>query len=220
MISDYELAMMSQAIKLRLSYYEAISYAKILAESSIRYPIVEYLERRLSLKKLELEYTHPIFKRKRCDLYVEKGSGENTERVVFEFKYVKDTTSDLFQDYFDDIIRLHYLHNAGMQALFLVCGSTLNFNSQFRRTKNRTVQLGRKKMRPSGLFSRCLSFSAVNPQKSISTNRYRKYYNEFCNNYNFRQSGQIHPTTLLIRTRLIKLLNGFDQQSVGIWEVL
>lgn len=48
MISDVDLAKLSQAIKLRLSYYEAISYAKVLAESSIRYPVVEYLERRLS----------------------------------------------------------------------------------------------------------------------------------------------------------------------------
>lgn len=219
MISDVDLAKLSQAIKLRLSYYEAISYAKILAESSIRYPVAEYLERRLSYKKLVLEFTNPIFQRKRCDLYVENGTGANIERIVFEFKYVRDTTSGLFQDYFDDILRLHYLHNDGMQALFIVCGSTLNFNSQFRSTKNRTIQLSHKKRRPSGLFSQCLSFSAGRPVKSFSTNKYQQYYTEFCNNYNFRQPQQTHPTAINIQTRLVKIINDIDQQSVGVWEV-
>lgn len=48
MISDIEIAQLSQAINLRLSYYETISFANVLAESSIRYPVAEYLERRLS----------------------------------------------------------------------------------------------------------------------------------------------------------------------------
>lgn len=220
MISDVDLATLSQAIKLRLSYYEAISYAKVLAESSIRYPVVEYLERRLSYKNIVLEYSNPIFQRKRCDLYVEKVIGANIERIVFEFKYVRDTTSGLFQDYFDDILRLHYLHNDGIQALFIVCGSTLIFNSQFRSIKNRTTQLGNKKGRPSGMFSQCLSFSARRPDKSFSTNKYQPYYTEFCNNYNFRQPQQIHPAAINIQTRLVKIINDFDQQSVGIWEVL
>lgn len=220
MISDIELAKMSQAIKLRLSYYEAISYAKVLAESSIRYPVAEYLERRLSYKNLVLEYSNPIFQRKRCDLCVEKGAGANLERIVFEFKYVRDTTAGLFQDYFDDILRLHYLHNDGMQALFVVCGNTLNFNSQFRRTKSQTTQLSNKKGLPSGLFSQCVSFSIGRPVKAFSTAKYRKYYQEFCKNYIFRQQNQTHPTAVAIQTRLIKLINDFDQQSVGIWEVL
>lgn len=220
MISDIDLAKMSQAIKLRLSYYEAISYAKVLAESSIRYPVAEYLERRLSYKNLVLEYSNPVFQRKRCDLYVERGTGANIERIVFEFKYVRDTTSSLFQDYFDDILRLHYLRATGMQTLFVVCGSTLNFNSQFRNTKNRTTQLGHKKGRPSGLFSQCLSFSTKSPNKSISTNNYNQYYAEFRRNYSFRQPNQTHPNVIVIQTRLIKLINDFDQQAVGIWEVL
>jgi len=126
----------------------------------------------------------------------------------------------LFQDYFDDILRLHYLHNDGMKALFIVCGGTLNFNSQFRSTKNRTTQLSNKKGLPSGLFSQCLSFSVRRPTKSFSTNKYQQYYTEFCNNYNFKQPQLTHPTTINIQTRLVKIINDFDQQSVGIWEVL
>ena len=156
MISDTELATLSQAVFLRLSYFQAISYANILAESSIRYPVAEYLERRLFCDRMVLEFSNPIFKKRRCDLYVEKGAAD---KAIFEFKYVRDNTSYEFQDYFDDILRLHYLHLIGIQSLFVVCGDALNFNNQFRSIKKRSKLLGNKKSRPSGKFSQVLSFS-------------------------------------------------------------
>ncbi len=216
MINDIELAKMSHAVNLRLSYFVTISYANILAESSIRYPVVEYLERRLSYTKLKLEYDHPVFKRKKCDLYVEK----NIDRIVFEFKYVRDNTSSLFQDYFDDILRLHYLHAKGIQSLFVVCGDPMNFNNQFRSIKGRTLRLGSRKERPSGVFSQVLSFSTRKPNKRFSTNKYFKNYNDFCLHYDFRNSIEIHPTNITIQTRLISLIHGDSQQSIGIWEVI
>lgn len=216
MISDVEIAQLSQAINLRLSYYETISFANILAESSIRYPVAEYLERRLSYKNMVLEYTNPIFKRRRCDLYVERKG----QKTIFEFKFVRDTTVSLFQDYFDDILRLHYLHADGIQALFVVCGSPVNFNSQFRSIKKRTTFLAGRKGRASGPFSKVLSFSTANPLKTIDTKKHKSSYNEFCNHYEFRNATKSHPGAMTIQTRLIKLIHDWGQQSVGIWEVL
>lgn len=216
MISDVEIALLSQAINLRLSYYETISFANILAESSIRYPVAEYLERRLSYKNIVLEYANPTFKRRRCDLFVER----NGQKTIFEFKYVRDTTASLFQDYFDDILRLHYLHADGIQTLFVVCGSPVNFNSQFRSVKKRTAVLVGKKGRASGPFSKVLSFSTVNSIKNIDTTKHQSNYNEFCKHYEFKNAAISHPGALNIRTRLIKLIHDWGQQSVGIWEVL
>lgn len=216
MISDVEIALLSQAINLRLSYYETISFANILAESSIRYPVAEYLERRLSYKNIVLEYTNPTFKRRRCDLYVERKG----QKAIFEFKYVRDTTASLFQDYFDDILRLHYLHADGIQAFFVVCGSPVNFNNQFRSIKKRTAVLVGKKGRVSGPFSKVLSFSTVNPYKTIDTKKHRSNYHDFCKHYEFRDTANFHPGAMTIQTRLIKLIHDWGQQSVGIWEVL
>lgn len=220
MISDADLATM---IFLRLSYYQAISYANILAESSIRYPVAEYLERRLSYKKVILEYPNPVFQRKRCDLYVEKKYNTGKlEQIAFEFKYVWDNTSYLFQDYFDDILRLHYLHNEGMRAFFIVCGNPINFNNQFRSVKKQKVLTGSRNRRPSGIFSRVLSFS-IDPlkiHKTLNTDKYKDYYKEFINHYEFKDTTVSHPHNLTFQTKLIKLIHGDDPHSVGIWEVL
>lgn len=216
MISDVEIAQLSQAINLRLSYYETISFANILAESSIRYPTAEYLERRLSYNNIILEYANPIFKRRRCDLYVERERKE----TIFEFKYVRDTSAAMFQDYFDDILRLHYLHADGIQALFVVCGGPVNFNSQFRSIKKRTAVLAGKKGSASGPFSKVLSFSTANPVKTIDTKKHQSNYNEFCKLYEFKDATKSHPGAMIIQTRLIKLIHELGQQSVGIWEVL
>lgn len=142
------------------------------------------------------------------------------QKTIFEFKYVRDTTASLFQDYFDDILRLHYLHTDGIQALFVVCGGPVNFNSQFRSIKNRTAVLVGKKGRPSGPFSKVLSFSTVNPSKTIDTKKHQSNYNEFCKHYEFRNAANSHPSAMTIQTRLIKLIHDWGQQSVGIWEVL
>lgn len=215
MISDVEIALLSQAINLRLSYYETTSFANILAESSIRYPVAEYLERRLSYKNIVLEYTNPTFKRRRCDLYVERKG----QKTIFEFKYVRDNTSYEFQDYFDDILRLHYLHLMGIQSLFIVCGDTLNFNNQFRSIKKRSKLLGRKKSRPSGKFSQVLSFSSNKPIKNVDTNKYLANYKDFCNHYEFNDPLVKHPISMFFQTRLICMTHKEGPQSVGVWEI-
>ena len=173
------------------------------------------MERRLSYKNIVLEYTNPTFKRKRCDLFVEKKG----QKTIFEFKYVRDTTASLFQDYFDDILRLHYLHSDGIQALFVVCGNPVNFNNQFRSIKKRTTVLGGKRGRASGPFSKVLSFSNTNPTKKIDTKKYQSNYKEFCKHYEFRDAAKSHPGAMTIQTKMIKLILDQGQQSVGIWEV-
>lgn len=68
------MAQMAQAILLHLSYIQSVSDTKLLAESSIRYPLLEYAERRFrpAPVKIELEFSHPTFARRRCDLLMEE----------------------------------------------------------------------------------------------------------------------------------------------------
>lgn len=210
---------MVQAIYLNLSYMQSVSKTDILAESSVRYPLLEYVERRCPWLKAQLEYSHPVFEKKRCDLLLQ----DSYDGSVFEFKYVNCQTRYLFQDYFDDLLRLHYLsvNGNGNKSYLIVCGNSIIFNTEFRSINPKSTKtLSGKKRKPMGLFSRCLSFNVSNTLKKIDTNNrlLKKYYKDFISSYKFRD-GRIHPTTLQFETRLVWLNYGVEPQSIGIWEV-
>lgn len=216
MISDVQLAQMAQAVYLNLSYLESVSNTKLLAESSIKYPLVEFAERRMKAKKIELEYPHPSYERRRCDLMIEDSYDKN----VFEFKYIRDVTHNEFQDYFDDFLRLHNLHELGYKSYFVVCGNSLLFNKEFRNTKTVSKVLGTSKGRPSGVFSKCLSFSVKKKCKYIDTSKFDRNYNVFTSDYKLRAAGAVHPIRQSFETRLVFLKYGDAPQSIGIWEIL
>lgn len=217
MIDDITIKKMSDAICLHLSYLESVSRTKLLAESSIRYPLLEYVERRdVNLDPL-LEYKHEVFKRRRCDLLITDRGGDKS---IFEFKYVRDDSHTEFQDYLDDLIRLYYMSKRGCKAYFVVCGNTLAFNKEFRNTKAVTTRLGSRRGRPSGLFAKCLSFNINNTDKNVSTMHFKENYKTFCGDYKFKNPADSHPASLNFRTRLVSLRYGDGVQFIGLWEVL
>lgn len=195
---------------------QSVSKTEILAESSIRYPLLEYVERRRPDLTAQLEYKHQTFLRKRCDLLLE----DKNDKSVFEFKYVNDRTRNLFQDYFDDILRLHYMSIKGYKSYFIVCGNSFNFNTEFRSVIPKASKiLSKKKRSPKGIFSQCLSFNTKNTIKSIKTKgKLNKYYQDFQINYHFID-GSSHPSLLQFETRLVYLKYGLEPQSIGIWEI-
>ena len=133
----------SQCIYNWLSYLsKASDNSKLIAESALKYPFVEYLERH-SINDVHLEVLHPLFKRKRIDSYIGKTKNHTNEidmksdQMTFvEFKFVRGDTlsSSEQQRYFDDLLRLSYLKQNFPQCecYFLVCGETFSFNSAFR----------------------------------------------------------------------------------------
>lgn len=216
MISNIQLSQMASAIYLNLSYLESVSNTKLLSESSIRYPLVEFAERRLRDSKIQLEFSHPTYERRRCDLLI----SDLTSNNVFEFKYVRENTHTEFQEYFDDLIRLHNLHSLGYKAFFIVCGNSILFNKEFRNLSAVTKIIGTKRGRPSGVFAKCLSFSVKNTNKTIDTTKYKANYSSFVADYKFRTTGKVHPAKEVFDTRLVFLKYDGSPQSVGIWEVL
>lgn len=217
MIDDGLLKSMVQAVYLNLSYMQSVSKTDILAESSIRYPLLEYVERRCSGIQAQLEYNHPVFEKRRCDLLLQ----DSSDNSVFEFKYVNCQTRYLFQDYFDDLLRLHYMSANGHKSYLIVCGNSINFNTEFRSINPKsTICLSGKKRKPMGLFSHCLSFNVNKTLKRLDTNNQslRKYYKDFKVSYKFKD-GSKHPPTMQFETRLVWLNYGVEPQSIGIWEV-
>lgn len=136
-IDDNTINSLAEAVYAYLSYVNTVSdFTRLLDESSIKNPFVEYLERKLQVKILELEHNLEDFNSKRADVaFTFQG-----EKYVFEFKYISadannnQTKKPNFQLYFNDVMRLAYLHKEyKYHSYFLVCGDRINFQKCFMR---------------------------------------------------------------------------------------
>lgn len=101
---DNNLTLIANTINLHLSYLYNVSSSINILESSIQYPLLEYMERRTHYSDISLEYKHPAFQKKRCDIF---WKDENGHSCVMEMKYHKNNSTNI--DYvLKDIIRLYF----------------------------------------------------------------------------------------------------------------
>ena len=222
MFQDYELKLMADIILHNLSYINGVSRTSVISESAIKYPLIEYVERRLKVSKVLLEYSHPIYKYRRCDMYIEHNESENPEDVkssVLEFKYIRENTHNEFQSYFDDLIRLRNILKTNRKAYFIVCGEKMLFNNQFRSYKKiQSICLPDKKPRPSGPFSKCLSFSTKSTRKEIDTDKFAENYTIFREQYKRRENPP-HPERQRFSSRLV-CISESNKMCIAIWEII
>lgn len=100
-----------------MSYTSAVGRSYVLAESSIKYPLAEYLER-TNPENIKLEYNHPKLEKRRIDIYFK--SSDDTETLI-EFKFIKDKSTrsdDEKQRIFNDLMRLYLSLENGEQCYF------------------------------------------------------------------------------------------------------
>ena len=143
-----DLSRFTYAVNYYLSYIELVAVPDsdkkadarphFITESAVRFPLAEYLERRLNVSDLELEYKYLQLEPKRCDFKftIKRAGGSNYDRCLAELKYVKSSIS--LQDYFDDIMRLHFAREydePGTKTFFIVCGKTSDFTHYFKNKK-------------------------------------------------------------------------------------
>lgn len=142
----FDLSKFAKAVNYYLSYIELVavpdsdkdkdSRPHFITESAVRFPLAEYLERRLNVSDLELEFPYPKMKSKRCDFkFSIKGSNDLVEECLAEIKYVKSTID--LQDFFDDLMRLHFArkYEPKTKTFFIVCGKTSDFTQFFKNKK-------------------------------------------------------------------------------------
>lgn len=129
--------LLGNAILYWLNYVAITSEnADILAESSVRYPLAEYIERRIK-KDVALEYNHPLNTRKRIDFMFPRDKDEQAPKIgsgrtYIELKYARKNTAqnNEIQRIFDDLARLS-LVSENNACYFIMCGSTTNFQCYF-----------------------------------------------------------------------------------------
>ena len=220
-----------------LCYVQNITDSNVIAESAIKYPFVECLER-IGFDNIHLEAYHPVFPNRRMDIFcgdvaTESNTGITNERakLYVEFKYVSPYTRNKKeqQRIYNDIMRLCAFKTKSPQThcYFLICGNTVIFNDCFMnimqpaKTKptmlERTLSEG-KALKPTGVYADFFSFDEKNRSKDFPIDS--EYYDKFCKEYGFES---IKKGTV-IKTNLISLFPKNDRlqspQTLAIWEVV
>jgi hypothetical protein len=136
---------LGEAIYSWLNYISYISDSNVLAESSIRYPLAEFIERRLH-RPVTLEFYHPCVPQperghKKCiDFVFSKLENDNDientfenkigeERVYIELKYINEDFqySNEKQRVFNDLVRLALVSSETNDCYFILCGGNEDF---------------------------------------------------------------------------------------------
>ena len=225
------LAIIANSITLKLSYLNNISSSVNILESSLQYPILECLERRLGYKDIILEFPHPTFSQKRCDLY---WKDNNNNKCLMEMKYLK-----FGKNYKDvvltDIIRQYFAHNKGYNTYFLLCFRFDEFQKKIFDAKNKTKittdSILDKTINKSSTkkienpYNKWLSFNRENittTTKLCSTRN--KVYKNIITKYDFKKKDQEFQNQIIFKTKLIHLTKRLENipltHQVGIWEIL
>ena len=221
---------------------KASDNSKLIAESSLKYPFVECLERH-SIKDVHLEFSHPLFKGKRIDAYIGGTQADGTideqssQMIFIEFKFVRgDTLSKNEQQrYFNDILRLSYLKQKYTHSdnYLLVCGETESFNNAFRykpkikENKFLIVDGARvKRTKNKSIYNDWLSFEMKSGEKitDITKTKYESFIASFNEQYLFQTRTEIYlEEKQMLKTRLeLMLPSGHsidDSYSLGLWEI-
>ena len=236
----------SQCIYNWLEYLsKASENSKLIAESSLKYPFIESLERH-SINNVHLEFLHPLFKGKRIDAYIGNvqdinKTDESLPQMIFiEFKFVRgDTLSKKEQErYFNDIMRLKYLkqrhHTA--ECFLLVCGESISFYNAFiynpkikADKKIKENKKGVKRNKYKSIYNEWLSFNAKIRKKNINTTKrkYNNFISSFKEEYlslkreNVQFEIEEKPKIITELKLLLPTSKSIDNSySLGLWEIL
>jgi hypothetical protein len=222
-----------------LNYTSSVGREYIIAESAIKIPATEYLERYYR-DYIQLEYNHPYLNQKRFDLFYNDVT--NGIETAFEFKFIKgDSTRALGERkrIFNDLMRLNLFIDTNKRSYFLICGNILHFNTSFQNLKLKpklpilTKTIKSAIPTKSGYYGEWFSFDISNPQKIIDLNnvdrQYRSIYNAFMKDYS--KSYKVATSNNLIKPKSIetKLIFLSEELSapdipqtfkIGVWELI
>lgn len=118
-----------------LSYQDKIGRAFMINESSLKYPVADYLTGlEMPLTNIRLEYSHPDLKKRQIDLITIDNSNSKIENA-FEFKVSRSNTKYEAEQkrIFNDLMRLYLLRKSnGSSCYFIIAGKQNDFIQFFR----------------------------------------------------------------------------------------
>jgi hypothetical protein len=214
-----------------LSYQDKIGRSFMINESSLKYPVADYLTSlEMPLANIQLEFSHPDLKKRNIDLITTDNSKKKIERA-FEFKISKQVTKYESEQkrIFNDLMRLYLMGKSnGCLCYFLIAGTQSDFIQYFRSiVTNRPTGNTKDLPIPEGFYTEWFKFKAGDEQtftvKSVSGTDYEIIYKGFIKKYKSKRVGDILELPNKIKTKCIAisaLSREFPTPYVGgIWQV-
>ncbi len=214
-----------------LSYQDKIGRSFMIDESSLKYPVADYLTSlEIPLANIQLEFSHPDLKKRNIDLVTTDSSKKKIENV-FEFKISKQSTKYEPEQkrIFNDLMRLYLMGKSnGSTCYFLIAGTQVDFIQYFRsivatrpKTNSKDLPL------PEGFYTEWFKFKAGDEQSFDVNNAtgtaYEKIYKAFIKDYKAKKKGDKLELPDKLKTKCISisaLSREFPTPYVGaIWQV-
>lgn len=171
------------SMKYWANYICAVQRGKILNEGSIKYGISEYLVasenmdsnrnatsiNQPSIKEVEFEKSHDVFKRRRSDLYFKASENDKTIEIYFEFKYLRGYSLPYEENnrYIDDLFRLASLlkNKSNCECYFMLVGNSETIKNILKTNSDTTrLTIAHISHHTSKDINECLSLEYNHPQ--------------------------------------------------------
>lgn len=219
-----------------LCYQDRIGRGFMVNESSLKYPIADYLTSlEMPLAKIQLEYKHPHLKKRSVDLIAleQPKTISNTPKieVAFEFKISKENTRYEAEQkrIFNDLMRLHLIAKTeNASCFFLISGLHKDFIQHFRSiASSRPTSTKTTLPDPKGFYTEWFKFKVGEEKtfdvKNVSDNNYETIYQAFLKDYKPKKRGGKLELPEKIKTKCVAisaLSREFPTPYVGgIWQV-
>jgi hypothetical protein len=249
MDKEISVIQLANAVQWWMSYISAVGRDYVLSESSIKYPLAEYLGAKLGKEKLKLEFGHPKLSNKRLDLHYEDAKNNKT---AIEFKFIKNGSTrdkDEKKRVFNDLMRLFLFIENSEKGYFLICGAQNEFSENFSKLLSKPPKTNKTnpyitpetkvaktlKTSSKGFYSEWFSFSTKKPEKKISIDYNKKGYGDIYKSFKADYEEIYKKTTkttelpmpdtlttkLLYLSQETKSINEFyEPTTIGIWEII
>lgn len=170
-IVPFEYAMM-RTIHYWLNYMCRVSRIDLLAEDAIKFPLLEHIERNVSIYKGQTERNYDEFLMDgffNADKFIDVSFEDEKTEYFVELKYVKNDTKAKNQLYFNDLVRLSLalrVNNSSKKrrCFLVVCGKATEFIEQFHGLKTQGDMCGgdivkeKRGRKSSNTFAKWLRF--------------------------------------------------------------
>ena len=218
-----------------LSYQDRIGRSFMIDESSLKYPVADYLTSlEIPLVNIRLEYPHPNLKKRQIDLITTNDhliiEPANIE-TAFEFKLAQAHTKHEAERkrIFNDLMRLYLLSKIkGSSAYFVIAGTIIDFIQNFRSIPAKRPTTNNKDLpEPEGFFTEWFNFEisasrSFDVKKALSK-EYEAIYDAFLKDYDSNLPSVTLELPEIITTKCIAisaLSRDFPTPYVGgIWKI-